>query len=440
MRDYAAFRPIMTGTTPPASLISRDRAAVWHPYASVTEAAPLFSVDSADGVYLNLSDGRRLIDGMSSWWAAIHGYNHPLLNAAAQAQLGKMSHVMFGGLTHEPAVQLCETLLAIAPGQMDKVFLSDSGSVAVEVAIKMALQFQANNGQPGRSKLMALRGGYHGDTFAAMSVCDPVTGMHHLFKQVLAPQIFADRPAARFGEAATAGELAALDSLFETHQHELAAVIVEPLIQGAGGMWFYSAAYLSHLRALCDSHGVLLIFDEIATAFGRCGDLFAANIAAVTPDILCVGKALTGGYLSLAATITSKPVAEVICGGEAGALMHGPTFMANPLACAIANASLELLLNSDWRSNIGRLERGLRAGLAPAAQLPQVADVRVMGAIGVIELHEPVNMAEIQPQFVERGVWVRPFGKLVYSMPPYIMNDSELSALCAAIVDTVTGT
>lgn len=429
----------MTDQYTQPSLIERDRNAVWHPYASTLQPGPMFAVQSAQGVRLKLDDGRELIDGMSSWWAAIHGYNHPALNAAANQQLERMSHVMFGGITHEPAVKLCEALLDIAPDAMQRVFISDSGSVAVEVAIKMALQTQFNRGRPGRDKLLTLRGGYHGDTFAAMSVCDPVNGMHHLFKSVLTPQIFADKPGARFGQPVPAAELAAIDALFAQHADEIAAVIIEPLVQGAGGMWFYSADYLHHLRKLCDKHDALLIFDEIATAFGRCGALFAADIAQVSPDILCVGKALTGGYLSLAATLATGAVADAVCDGEAGALMHGPTFMGNPLACAIANASLELLLAQDWQSNIERIESGLQRGLAPAAELAGVADVRCMGAIGVIELEQAVDMSAIQPRFVEAGVWVRPFGKLVYTMPPYIISDRDLATLCNAMVTTVQG-
>ncbi len=407
-----------------------DRQHIWHPYASALQAPTMFPVQSARGATLTLADGRELIDGMSSWWSAIHGYNHPALNAAARSQLDDMSHVMFGGLSHAPAATLCKRLVDMTPAPLTRVFLSDSGSVAVEVAIKMALQYWIAKGQANKHRLIALRNGYHGDTFATMAVCDPVNGMHHLFSEVLAQQLFAEAPQPAFGQPASAADMASINSLLAEHSNDVAAVIVEPVVQGAGGMRFYSADYLRQLRELCDAHNVLLIHDEIATGFGRTGKLFACEHADISPDIMCVGKALTGGYLSLAATLCTEEIALGICEGEAGVFMHGPTFMGNPLACAIANASIDLLLAQDWQANIARLQAGLERGLAPARELDSVADVRCLGGIGVIEMKEAVNMASIQPRFVEHGIWIRPFGKLVYTMPPYIIRDQQLSSLC----------
>jgi adenosylmethionine-8-amino-7-oxononanoate aminotransferase len=415
-----------------ANLIERDRRRVWHPYAGPV-ASPLFGVDSAFGARLRLEDGRELVDGMSSWWSVIHGYRHPRIEAAVKDQLERFPHVMFGGLTHEPAVRLCERLAERAPGGLERVFLSDSGSVAVEIALKLALQVWQARGRPERRRMLALRGGYHGDTFGAMAVCDPVTGMHGLFAGSLTPQLFAERPARRFGERCGPEDLADLERLFAEHQGELAAVIVEPIVQGAGGMWFYSADYLRALRRLCDASGVLLIADEIATGFGRTGRLFACEHAGIAPDILCVGKALTGGTLTLAATLASAEVCRAIAEGEPGVFMHGPTFMGNALACAAANASLDLLETGAWSEQVAAIEGALEAGLAACRELPAVADVRVLGAIGVVELHEPVDMERVAPAFVEQGIWIRPFGRLVYTMPPYVIEAGDLRRLTDGI-------
>ena len=419
------------------SLLALDAAHVWHPYSAMHGETPVYAVESAAGVNLELADGRRLIDGMSSWWCAIHGYNHPRLNQVAETQLQRMSHVMFGGLTHAPAVRLVEKLVAITPAGLESVFLCDSGSVSVEVAMKMAIQYWNSRGQGGKQRFATLRNGYHGDTLGAMSVCDPVTGMHSLFNSVLAPQYFVERPTTRFGEVLDQSDVAALESVLDRHHEEIAALILEPVVQGAGGMYFYAPEYLLRARELCDRYQVLLIADEIATGFGRSGKLFACDHAGITPDIMCVGKALTGGYLSLAATLATARVSETIDSGNPGLFMHGPTFMGNPLACAIALASIELLLETDWSARIARLENTLRDGLAPCAEMDQVAELRCLGAIGVVEMKQPVAMAEITRQFVEAGVWVRPFGRLVYLMPPYVISDPELGQLCRAVVDVV---
>jgi len=414
-----------------------DRAAIWHPYASTTDAPEIFPVIAASGVRLELADGRQLIDGMASWWCAIHGYNNPVLNQAVRAQLEDMSHIMFGGLTHPPAVKLAQLLTKLTPTGLDRVFFSDSGSVAVEVALKMAIQYWYSVGQPKKQQLIALRNGYHGDTFGAMSLCDPVTGMHHLFGDVLAKNLFAPAPSCGFDDPCPDREMTAITELLAQHHQEVAAVIVEPVVQGAGGMRFYSPEYLVKLRALCDAFDILLIFDEIATGFGRTGKLFALEHAQVEPDILCLGKALTGGYMTLAATLCNERISTGISESEAGAFMHGPTFMANPLACATAIASIKLLLSQPWQHTVERIHAELAAGLAPAQDLPNVANVRTLGAIGVIELKQPVDMKTIQPMFVERGVWVRPFGKLVYAMPPFVMGTDDVATLTAAMVDVV---
>ncbi|MGK3966847.1 adenosylmethionine--8-amino-7-oxononanoate transaminase [Sorangium sp. So ce118] len=419
-------------------LVARDRRCVMHPYAAPISSAPLFAVDRAEGVRLTLTDGRELIDGMASWWAAIHGYGHPALTAAVSAQLERMSHVMFGGLTHAPAVELCETLVALTPEPLTRVFLADSGSVSVEVAIKLALQFFLARGQPEKRRLLSVLGGYHGDTFGAMAVTDPVNGMHHLFRGALAQHLFAAAPGPAFDAPWSPEALDSMAALLEEHAREVAAVIVEPIVQGAGGMRFYHPRYLRELRALCDRHGVLLILDEIATGFGRSGELFGCQHAGVAPDIMCLGKSLTGGTMTLAATLCTEDVAETIAGHEPRVFMHGPTFMGNPLACSAALASIRLLLESPWRARVSAIEAQLRRELAPCRALEPVADVRVLGAIGVVELKRPVDMARVQPAFVERGVWLRPFGKLVYTMPPYIIEPADLSRITQAIAGVLS--
>lgn len=414
-----------------------DQHHIWHPYAAMPNPVPSYCVRGAEGVRIHLDDGRELIDGMSSWWCAIHGYNHPTLNRAVQGQLQQMAHVMFGGLTHEPAARLCQQLLEITPPGLDKVFLSDSGSVSVEVAIKMALQYWQSRGRGEKSRLLALRNGYHGDTFAAMSVCDPVTGMHHLFSNSLGQQFFTEAPRCPFDQPADAPSLADLKQQLSQHAHQLAALILEPIVQGAGGMRFYSPDYLRAARELCDRHEVLLIADEIATGFGRSGKLFACEWAGISPDILCVGKALTGGYMTLAATLCTETVSRGICQGEAGVFMHGPTFMANPLACAVASASIDLLINSPWQARVKNIENRLHEGLAPCRSMPQVADVRVLGAIGVVEMSKTVDVPAVQKTLMEQGVWLRPFGKLIYTMPPFIIGNNDLDQLTRATVATV---
>jgi adenosylmethionine---8-amino-7-oxononanoate aminotransferase len=423
-------------------LLAADRERVWHPYGALPAALPSLPVVSAHGVRLQLADGRELIDGMASWWCAIHGYRHPALDAAVHEQLERMSHVMFGGLTHAPAVRLAERLLGIAPDGLEAVFFSDSGSVSVEVAIKMCLQFQRALGRPGRTRLLTVRGGYHGDTFGAMALCDPVGGMHSLFAGVLAEHVFAERPPDGFDAGLDVRWSEHVSELVARHSDELAAVVVEPVVQGAGGMRFHSPDCVALLRRLCDEHDLLLVLDEIATGFGRTGALFACEHAAVAPDVMCVGKALTGGYMTLAATMCTRAVSDAISSGEGGGLMHGPTFMANPLACAVALVSLDLLTCGDpdceaggWRERVAAIERGLRVGLEPARELGHVKDVRVLGAIGVVQLDRDADLAAATAAATDRGVWLRPFRDLIYTMPPYVIDEEDLASVTAAVVD-----
>lgn len=416
-----------------ADLLRLDRAHVWHPYTNFSQPGLVAPVSHAQGVELHLADGQVLIDGMSSWWSAIHGYNHPVLNKAVTDQLGKMAHVMFAGITHEPAVKLATTLTEIAPAGLNKVFFSDSGSVAVEIAMKMAIQYWHSQGQAQRTTFLTLKRGYHGDTFGAMAVCDPQAGMHHLFHYSLQHHFFAEAPTCAFDEPFQETHIAKFAQLIQQHRQKIAAVILEPIVQGAGGMRFYSPEYLRRVRELCDKHEILLIVDEIAVGFGRTGKLFASNHADISPDIMCLGKAMSGGYITLAATLCNDKVSGGISRGDTPAFMHGPTYMANPLACAVANASIDLLLNSNWEEKVAAISAQLRKELAPCKDFSFVADVRVLGAIGVVELNDAVDTARLMPFFIEQGVWIRPFGKIIYLMPPYIIESEQLSRLTAAV-------
>ncbi len=414
-----------------------DRQSIWHPYTSIVNPLPVYPVESASGVRIRLMDGRELIDGMASWWSVIHGYSHPVLVDTIKTQAEKLSHVMFGGLTHMPAVKLAEKLIAITPQGLERVFFTDSGSVAVEVAMKMAIQYYVALGKREKSHFLTLRSGYHGDTFHCMSVCDPVTGMHHLFNKVLPEYYFADRPNCTFGSDWQPDDIDSFSLLLEKHHKELCAVILEPIVQGAGGMRFYHPQYLREVRKLCDKFDVLLIADEIATGLGRSGRLFGCEYAEISPDIMCLGKTLTGGTMTLAATLATKRIGTVISSSEPYCFMHGPTYMANPLACEVAAASINLLLESDWQRNIQRIEDHFNHELACCREMDHVTDVRVLGAIGVVEVNKPVEMAVIQKRFVERGIWVRPFGTLVYLMPPYCIDDNDLQTLTDRFIEVI---
>jgi len=414
-----------------------DEQHIWHPYTSMQSPLPSYPVKSADGVRIKLEDGTELIDGMSSWWSVIHGYNHPVINQAITDQLGKMSHVMFGGLTHSPAIDLCKKLVELTPQGLEKVFLADSGSVSVEVALKMAIQCQLGRGYKNRNKFVTIKHGYHGDTFGAMAVCDPVNSMHSLYSDILPKNYFIDAPKSKPSDTFDLAELDELKTLLQNSNEHIAALILEPVVQGAGGMRFYHPDFIREAKLICEQYGILLIADEIATGFGRTGKMFACEHAQITPDILCLGKAITGGYMTLAATLCTDKVALDISQCEAGVLMHGPTFMANPLACAAANASLNLLMTGDWFAQVQQIEQGLRRGLQPCLELVTVSDVRVLGAIGVVEMKQVVDVAKIQKQFIEYGLWIRPFGKLVYVMPQYVISEQDLTNLTSGIVNTL---
>jgi len=414
-----------------------DRQHIWHPYSSMTMPGPVYRVKSARGVHLSLDNGQVLVDGMSSWWSAIHGYNHPVLNAAIEDQVQTMAHVMFGSLTHDAAITLCRHLLALTPKPLTKIFLADSGSVSVEIAIKMAIQYWQSQGQPQKHRLLALRNGYHGDTFAAMSVCDPVTGMHHLFNRVLMQQVFTEAPRCPYGSPWEAQYAADIEKKIELHHRQLAAVILEPIVQAAGGMRFYSPAYLRRVRELCDQYGLLLITDEIATGFGRTGELFGCHHADISPDIMCLGKSLTGGYMTMAAVLCTDNVSDMVCSGDSGVLMHGPTFMGNPLACAVASASIQLLLDSPWQHRVNAIEQQLTRELSVCHQFSHVSEVRTLGAIGVVELREAIDANTLVPLFVKQNIWIRPFGKIIYIMPPFIIDSDELSQLTAGVIRVI---
>ena len=416
--------------------IDFDSRHIWHPYTSATHPLPCYEVVKAQGCEFTLASGEVVVDSMASWWSAIHGYNNPTLNAAAHKQIDTFSHVMFGGLTHQPAIDVCKQLLAMVPDGLNRVFLADSGSVSVEVAIKMAMQYWACQGNPQKHRLLTVRNGYHGDTFAAMSTCDPVNGMHSLFEKVLPKHLFAPAPQTRFDQSFSEDDILPLQEIIENNHLDIAALILEPIVQGAGGMRFYSPEYLKRCRALCDEYNILLICDEIATGFGRTGKLFACEYAGISPDILCVGKALTGGYMTMAATLCTEDVALGVCQGEPGVFMHGPTYMGNPLACSVAAASLSLISQGTWQQQVANIETLLNTHLLPFKHRPGVQDVRVLGAIGVIEMKHPINVADMQAKLIKQGVWLRPFGKLLYMMPPYVITDAQLLRIIEAI-DTI---